>query len=508
MADADRLRTDAAAIWQAAIAAVQPERMIAARLAIEGGELLVGGRPLDPPLHLDQAGRIVVVGAGKAAAGMAAGVETLLGADRFARHAVTGLVSVPAGCGRRLAGIAVRETRPAAQNLPTAAAVAATHEMLAAVRSLGPADIAVAVITGGGSALLCLPRPDVPLAEKVAVARFLAAAGADIHEINLVRQAVSDVKGGGLARACRAGRLLVLVLSDVIGDPLDVIASGPCMPVRAAPQLALAVLDRYGVRRAGVAPAVVALLEADLALLQGDLATQPRDAAVAGTAVGDTAGTDEVAAGRAPGIAAGTWTTPAGCRVSHLLLGGNDTALAAAATRARGLGYAVTERRARVDAAAETADGVGRRLAVEARALAAAATSAGVPLAVVEGGEATVTLPAEHGTGGRNQQTVVAAIAAMRAAGPWPTGLLLASIGTDGEDGPTTAAGGLADAAVDAAIGGRGNTVDEAVARCDALPLLTAAAGLVVTGPTGTNVADLRILLARPGGHRPRFRGR
>jgi len=483
VADGERLRADAAAIRDAAIESVQPERLFASRLALMDGALLCDGRPLAPPLDLDAAGRVVVVGAGKAAAGMAAGVETLLGADRLARHAVTGLVSVPAGCGRQLGRIAVRETRPAAANLPTEAVVAATGEMLGLLHGLGPDDVALAVISGGGSALLCQPRPGVPLAEKVAVARFLSAAGADIHELNTLRQAASVVKGGGLARACRAGRLLVLVLSDVIGDPLDVIASGPCMPVATTPRQALAVLERFGAVGADVAPALVTALRADVAREQAAAVSEPA------------------------GASAGAWTRPGTCAVTHLVLGGNDTAVAAAATRARDLGYAVTERRARPDSAAETADAVGRRLAADARAMACAACSDGVPRALIEGGEATVALPADHGTGGRNQQAVVAAITALlQIEGGWPAGLLLASIGTDGEDGPTQAAGGLADADVVGALDRQGSdplrtlirALDRALDRCDALPLLASAGGLVVTGPTGTNVADVRIILARP----------
>jgi hydroxypyruvate reductase len=118
---------------------------------------------------------------------------------------------------------------------------------------------------------------------------------------------------------------------------------------------------------------------------------------------------------------------------------------------------------------------------------------------VIEGGEAVVTLPADHGRGGRNQQTAIAALAAVRATGhAWPRGLGVASLGTDGEDGPTPAAGGLVDAGVVAAIERSRLDVERAVTRCDAHPLLAAAGGLIVTGPTGTNVADVRLVLARP----------
>jgi glycerate 2-kinase len=456
---------DAAAIRAAAVAAVQPQALVVRRLMIRAGELLLDGRALVP---LGDTGRIVVVGGGKAAAGMAAAVERLLLTAGIAPARLAGLVSVPAGCGLSLERIEVRETRPAGRNMPTPAAEAATREMLALVAGLTPADLAIVVVTGGGSALVAAPRAGVPLAEKVAAATFLAAAGADIRALNTVRQAASDVKAGGLARACGAGRLLALVLSDVIGDSLDMIASGPCMPVVPRPAAAVAVLERFGAIDAGVAPRLVERLRAD-------------------------------ACGLPPAAHTGSsWMTPRGCRVDHVLLGSNATAVEAAAAAARQAGYDVVVRHAD-PSSAETADEVGRRLAAEGLALAERAARAGRGLAVIEGGEAVVKLPADHGRGGRNQQTAVAALAAVRARGhAWPRGLCIASLGTDGEDGPTTAAGGLVDAAVVAAIDRAGLDVEQAMARCDAYPLLARAGGLIVTGPTGTNVADVRLVLARP----------
>jgi len=422
MADVPRLRADAAAIRAAAIAAVAPEPLVARRLGVTGGRLAVEGAAF---VDLDAVERIVVVGAGKAAAGLAAGVIGVLGPQRLARHRVTGLVSVPAGCVLDAGPVDVRATRPAGMNLPTADVVAATREIVGLLAALGPRDLAIAVVTGGGSALLEAPREGVTLADVIAGTARLAAAGADIAALNAARRAWSAVKGGGLARACGAGRLLVLVLSDVIGDDLDVIASGPCMP---------------------------------------GVPTHP------------------------PGV----WTTPRGCRVEHVLLATNATAVEAAAGAARDLGYRVTARHAASGSDTQSAaEEIGRRLATEA--LAAAGSG---PLAIIEGGEATVVVPADHGVGGRNQQTVLAAIDAVRGSGvAWPAGVLLASIGTDGEDGPTDAAGAVADAEVVAAITVAGSDVPRALARCAAYPLLAAAGGLVITGPTGTNVADVRLVL-------------
>ncbi len=428
MADAARLQADAARIRAAALAAVDPMRLVSQRLAAE---------------TLDLAGleRIVVVGAGKAAAGMAAGVEEALGPRGLARHRVSGLVSVPSGGTRPLARIEARATRPAGANLPTPEVEAATREMLATLGGLGPRDLVVVVISGGGSALLAAPRDGCTLEEKIALTKQLAAAGTDIATLNAARRRMSAVKGGGLARACRAGRLLAIVLSDVIGDDLEVIASGPCMPGRAT---------------------------------------------------------------ETPGA----WTTPAGCTVRHLLVGTNATAVDAAAAAARSLGYDVHCRHAALNSpTTEAADDVGRRLAHEARALASLVSRDSRPRAVVEGGESTVTLPADHGRGGRNQQTILAAIAELQSAGGWPAGALVTSLGTDGEDGPTDAAGALADADVAAAIAAAGLDLEATLARRDAYPILARAGGLVITGPTGTNVADLRLILVAPEDHLTRRTG-
>lgn len=449
-------RADAEAAWTAAIRAVDPRGLVQ---ALPDGVFVA-----------DPAGRVVVVGGGKAAAGMAAGVAARLADLR--RTEWSGLVSVPAGCAREVPEIEVRETRPAAINLPTAAVVEATEAMLALVAGAGARDTVVALVSGGGSALLAAPRPGIPLAEKVAVASFLSAAGAPITDINTVRRAASRVKAGGLARACRAGRLVALVISDVIGDPLDIIASGPCMPAPADPAAAVDVLSRFGAIASGVAPRLVEFL---LREARGRSVAEPEARPTASD-----------------------WTTPGGCAVSHRLLANNDTAVDAAAAALAALGYAVTARHARPDGDDTAAEATGRRLFADAMALVARARAERRPLAIVEGGEATVRLPADHGRGGRNQQTVLACLAAALDSAPWPEGVAVASIGTDGEDGPTDAAGAVVDAPVARAAAADPRGLSRALAACDALPFLASAGGVVCTGATGTNVADVRIVLARP----------
>jgi len=459
-------RTDLDQIVAAAITAASPDQLVSRRIEYRDGQVLLDGAAWDAPVP--PAGRVLVVGGGKAAADVAAAVETVFASPRNESPTIGGLISVPAGHGRSLDRIEVRETRPAGTNLPTAAAVAATRDMLALMASLGPHDLVIAVVTGGGSAILEDPIDGVSLEELVTVTQRLSSAGADIRELNLVRQTLSRVKAGGLARSCRAGRLLALVVSDVTGDPFELIASGPCMPVIPDPGAARAILDLYAA--ATVAPTVTHRLE---------------QASAAGVVQMDR-----------PSVG-GEWTTPSGCRVSHVLLGNNATAVDAAAGATVELGYEVAVRHA--TPRVESADVVGRRLAREGAELVARARLDGRPRGVIEGGEAVVCLPHDHGRGGRNQQTALAALESLCSGGnAWPTGLVVASLGTDGEDGPTDAAGGIADAAVAHRLTSSGIEIPFAVARCDAYPALEAASGLIRTGPTGTNVADVRIILARP----------
>ena len=157
--------------------------------------------------------------------------------------------------------IHLHAARPAGVNEPTAEGVAGAEEILRLVESLGPDDLCLCLISGGGSALMPAPVEGITLADKLAVTRHLSAAGANIEQLNTVRKQLSRIKGGGLLRACRAGRLVSLIISDVLGDPLDVIASGPTVPDSSTPQAALDVLERFHARQAGIAPAVFEYLQ-------------------------------------------------------------------------------------------------------------------------------------------------------------------------------------------------------------------------------------------------------
>src|SRR5688572_17714026 len=188
---AQQLRSDALAIWRAGVAAVDSQKLVGRALRVEGKTLAVG----DDEFDLDRIDRIIVVGTGKAGAGMAAGVEQALG-DRVAdEKRLTGWVNVPAGCVRPLRRITLHAARPAGRNEPTTEGVAGSLEILKLVEGAGPNDLVLCLISGGGSALLPAPIDGVTLADKQAITKFLSAAGANIAELNTVRKALSRIKG-------------------------------------------------------------------------------------------------------------------------------------------------------------------------------------------------------------------------------------------------------------------------------------------------------------------------
>ena len=253
------LRADAIRIWQAGLEAVRSERLIREHVNIDHGTLMIGGEP-QVQIDLKKVRRIAVVGAGKAGAGMAAALEEILGPALMAEKQVTGWVNVPADCVRKLDRIHLHAARRPKENEPTAEGVKGAQEILHTVASLGSDDLCIALISGGGTVLLPAPIDGISLTDLVAITRVLSAAGADIRQLNTVRKQLSNVVGGGLARACRAGRLVTLIISDVLGDPLDMVGSGPTVPDSSTPQQALEILEQFhahegwcaavGVRRA------------------------------------------------------------------------------------------------------------------------------------------------------------------------------------------------------------------------------------------------------------------
>lgn len=437
---------NALAIWQAGVEAVRSETLVRNCLKVVGSQLHVADRVFD----LTSLGRIAVVGAGKAGAGMAAAAEAALGPQVVAEK-VTGWVNVPADCVRKLSKIHLHAARPAGVNEPTREGVAGSEAILNLVGKLGPSDLCLVLISGGGSALLPAPVEGVSLADKAVVTRLLMHRGATINELNTVRKKLSRIKGGGLARATRAGSIITLIISDVIGDPLDVIASGPTVEDTAFPNEALQVLRRFAPQANDVPASVWNALER----------AANRPAAIRISA-----------------------------KVENIVIGNNAVALDAAAKKARELGYAVHSLGSNNQG--EAAE-VGRDLLEACQSIRDQQSPVAPPCCVLSGGEPIVQLTPHSGPrkGGRNQHLVLAA-----ANTAWNTGLegiVLLSGGTDGEDGPTDAAGAwvndevLANArrleivpATDLAIHNAYHFFDEA-------------GGLLKTGPTHTNVMDLRV---------------
>ncbi len=446
----DRLREDALGIWRAGVAAVDAERLVAQSLHLTSDTLRICGHALT----LSDLGRIVVVGAGKAGAGMAAGFEQAVGSTLL-RERVTGWVNVPGDCLRPLQSIHLHPARPAGFNEPTAAGVEGAEHILELLRELGQQDVCIVLLSGGGSALLPAPVASITLADKQVLTRGLMRAGATINELNCVRKQLSRIKGGRLAEACHAGVMITLIISDVIGDPLDVIASGPTVADQSTAEDALEVLSRYASRLPGLPESIRESLEAR--------ATSAGSASSSGRPI----------------------------TVHNHVIGNIGVALAAAGDEARQRGYTVEDLGG---ANAGEAREVGRELAEQCRQL--RDTAAG-PICVLSGGEPVVHLvPTDQDRlGGRNQELVLAAAAQW-----WEvdaTGLLLLSGGTDGEDGPTDAAGAFVDAGVLQQARELQIQPDQFLAINNSYPFFEATGGLLKTGPTHTNVMDLRVGLVR-----------
>ena len=364
--------------------------------------------------------------------------------------------------GYRSVGMSVRAPDPgvtlpphvrvlaAGHPVPDAAGETAAREVEAFVGDAGEGETVLVLVSGGASAMLAAPVEGVALADKIAVTELLLASGAPIDVINAVRRALSRLKGGGLARAIHPARTVALLLSDVPRDDIAAIASGPTVPAgtpRERARDALAVLDRYALRER-VPPAVRARLEGDAAREH-----PPEPVPV----------------------------------VENRLVGGNGVSLDAMARRCErdGLPHRVVSRWLDGDVA-DAATALHR----------AALDAPEGDVALLAGGETTVVLRGD-GRGGRNQELALR-FALLAEAEPIPRPWAMLSGGTDGRDGPTDAAGGLVDAGTIPRARAAGIDVEAALARNDSGPVLWQAEGLLVTGPTGTNVADLQVVVLGP----------
>ena len=453
MANSCVLTEHAKQIWQAGVDAVDSGKLVKDFVAVSGHRLTIDGVSVD----LRQLSRIVVVGAGKAGAGMAEALEEILSVEVLQNADATcellGWVNVPADCVRPLPRVRLHAARPAGVNEPTAEGVECSRRILELVASLEESDFCLVVLSGGGSALLPAPVDGISLQDKQTITQLLMLGGATINELNCVRKQLSQIKGGGLARACRAGRIVSLIISDVIGDPLDVIASGPTMDDSSTPAEALEIVSRIVGNTADVPPGILQWLRRDVS----EAGRQPRI---------DSEG------------------------VRNLVIGNNEVAVLAAASKADELGYRVVNQGCGM---AGVAAEVGRDLAEFCLAIRNGDATEAKPVCVISGGEPVVQLaePSLPRKGGRNQELVLAACQRL-----WDDGadkLAILSGGTDGEDGPTDAAGAILDSIVIDEARRLGLQPADFLAINNSYEFFDRAGGLLKTGPTHTNVMDLRV---------------
>jgi hydroxypyruvate reductase len=435
-------------VLDAALQAVEPAQAVRRHLHREGDTLSAGGQAY----NLRRLRHLWLVGAGKAAVPMAGAVADLLGDDLSG-----GLVITKYGHGGtqaerlRARGVDVHE---AGHPLPDAQSVAATQALLERLATCNGEDLVILVLSGGGSALLTAPAPGITLDDLQRLTAALLACGATINEINTLRKHLDRVKGGGLARLTAPAHLLALILSDVVGDPLDVIASGPTVPDPTTYAEALAILERYGL----TAQAPAAILDH----LRRGLAGEHPETLKPGD--------------------------PRFEQVQNLIVGNNLQAAQAARAQAQAEGFQTLLLTTYLQGEASQA---GRFLAALARQIAASGDPLPRPACLITGGETTVTLRG-NGRGGRNQEMALGAVADVAGLAD----VLLLTLATDGGDGPTDAAGAVVSGATLARAQALGLDPYAHLARNDSYSFFAALDDLLITGPTQTNVNDLAFLFA------------
>ncbi len=423
------------AAFHAAVAATQPAALLPELVRREGGAVLVRGRELP-----DLRGKRVVMALGKAGPGLADAWLDLL-EDWTDELIVLAPHGTPVSERVRTTATVLSGAHP----IPDADGEAATRRLLAAAGDLGPDDLLVVLLSGGASALLATPREGLEVEHVRTTTRLLLEAGAPIRALNTVRRQLLAAAGGGLAAAAAPAQVVTLVLSDVLGDSLPDIASGPTVPTPTGPEEALAVLEQFGVRVRTPA-AVTSCLRRQ--------ACEPT--------------TTPLASGRVE------------------ILGNNRTAVDAAAAALDSRGYQVILHDGHLTGEARER---GRQLGALACSISSPRSAA-----FVVGGETTVTVRGP-GRGGRSQELALAA--ALELAGG-PIRVLLAA-GTDGVDGTSKAAGAMVDPGSVQRMTAAAIDARAALADSDSAPALAAAGDTIVTGPTGSNVCDLILLLAAPG---------
>lgn len=454
---------DAIAIWEAGVRAVLPETLFQEQCHVSNDKLSIG----DLELAANDFSKLIIVGAGKASASMAMALQNRLPKKWFDDRRVSGWVNVPEQTVPKGYSfpVVLHQARPYGINEPTHLAMAGAQKIQQIVSACHPDDLVICLLSGGGSALLPLPRPGIDLELKRQITQQLSSAGATIEELNTVRTALSDIKGGGLARSCSAGLLLNLVISDVLGDDLRFIASGPSFIGEQVGLKANDVLVKFFPNRKSLPEIVWAYAS-------------------------ESESVDPMPKSRGNQLK---------CHVEHVILANNATAVDAAGVEAVARGYRYlmnSARKSEGDAAS-----LGQSLMENVEFF---YHDPEAPDCLITGGEPTVSLvPANiRGKGGRNQHLTLAAL--LKALPEKEQmhksviDLCFLSAGTDGEDGPTDAAGAffnletlLKENRTEAELHGF-------LDRNDSNSFFEHSGGLLRTGPTGTNVCDLRVACWEP----------
>lgn len=438
----ERMREDATAIFYAGLQAVEPGVAVKNFCRRENNSLLVGNRVYD----LARFNNLFVVGAGKASAAMASAIEDLVG-DRI----TSGIINVKYEHVTDLRHIELRE---AGHPVPDENGESGSHAILKLVADAGEKDLVLCLMSGGGSALLPLPADGLSLKDKQETIKVLLSCGATIHEINAIRKHTSKMKGGRLARAVYPASLVSLILSDVVGDNLDVIASGPTVPDSSTFSECREILKKYNIIDR-LPETVVRQIDAGTS---GEIPETPK--------TGD----------------------PAFETTQNLIVASNFEAITAAKAKAERLGYHTVILSSMIEGetkhVAHVHGAIGREIIRSGNPVPA-------PACILSGGETTVTITGK-GLGGRCQEFALAA--AMDISGS--DNIVILSGGTDGTDGPTDAAGAVADSYTITRAADMGLDPRHYLSDNDSYHFFENLGDLFKTGPTNTNVMDLRIVLA------------
>lgn len=458
----DPLTNDALAIWHAGLQAVQGDNLVRQNLQIDSGHLVVND---SVEFSLQGIKRVIVLGAGKAAASMADGVENFWREPALKRIELTGWVNIPAESGSSTTSPLIHRhvARPFGINEPTLQGCLGANEILRMAREATAEDLVICLISGGASALMPCPIDGISLQDKLAVTRTLSRGGANIEELNSVRACLSSIKAGGLAKAAnRASSIVTLIISDILGDPTHLIGGGPTVLNHPLDfDLATRLIERFDPNRE-LPTSVYKILERRQA--SSDHGSMRIDQSKNHTFV----------------------------------IGNNATAVDAAGVEAVKRGYAyLMESSPRSEG---DVTHVAKRLAHQWKL----ATRPGNPNCIISGGEPTVkiTNQANMGLGGRNQHLALEVLSLIRRDTDPEiqrcVNMALVSGGTDGEDGPTQAAGAILNESIVARAEASKLDEQDYLQRFDSYNFFEHTGGLLVTGPTGTNVCDLRVALAKP----------